>query len=260
MSEAMYTATSGAIAYQMRLEILANNLANINTIGFKEDRTIFRSYLPDPADPTGQDIQETHVHTASEVVPPYLLSNTLVVFEGTEIDFSSGHLKHTGNPLNLALEGNGFFSIETPEGVQYTRNGNFALNGEGLLVTQEGLPVLGEGGEIKVDGEDFLVDKEGNVSVDGKQVDTLRIVDFAEPRSLEKVGNSLFASVNRTPSEITAEGFTVNQGFLELSNVEPIRVMTEMLEVLRGYESYQKVIQSVDEVTSKAIDEVGQVV
>ena len=258
MSEAMYTATSGALAYQMRLEILANNLANINTIGFKEDRTIFRSYLPDPVDPTGQDIQETLIN--NEIVSPYLLSNTLVVFEGTEIDFSSGHLKHTGNPLNLALEGNGFFTIETPEGVQYTRNGNFALNGEGLLVTQEGLTVLGEGGEIKIDGEDFLVDKEGNISVDGKQVDTLRIVDFAEPRSLEKVGNSLFASVNPTPSEITAEGFTVNQGFLELSNVEPIRVMTEMLEVLRGYESYQKVIQSVDEVTSKAIDEVGQVV
>ena len=258
MSEAMYTATSGALAYQMRLEILANNLANINTIGFKEDRTIFRSYLPDAVDPTGQDIQETLVN--NEIVSPYLLSNTLVVFEGTEINFSSGHLKHTGNPLNLALEGNGFFTIETPEGVQYTRNGNFGLNGEGLLVTQEGLTVLGEGGEIKIDGEDFQVDKEGNISVDGKQVDTLRIVDFAEPQSLQKVGNSLFASVNPTPSEITGEGFTVNQGFLELSNVEPIRVMTEMLEVLRGYESYQKVIQSVDEVTSKAIDEVGQVV
>lgn len=260
MSGAIYTATSGALAYQMRLEVLANNLSNINTIGFKEDRTIFRTYFPDSQDPITEDLQATPISGETEVVPPFLTSDALVAFEGTETDFSSGQLKHTGNRLDVALEGNGFFSVQTPTGTQYTRNGNFSLNEEGVLVTQEGLPVLGNGGEITVniDTEDLLIDEEGNIWADGVQVDTLRIVDFSDPHNLEKVGNSLFAPADPTLSGDTAEAYGVSQGFIELSNVDGIRVMTEMLEVLRGYESYQKVIQSIDEVTSQAIEEVGQ--
>jgi flagellar basal-body rod protein FlgF len=261
MSEGIYTATSGAIAYQMRLEVLANNLSNINTVGFKEDRATFTTYFPENQDPVTTYLQSTPISGETEVLPPYLTSDTLVAFEGTETDFSSGQLKYTGNKLNVALEGNGFFSVQTPTGVQFTRNGNFTLNEAGVLVTQDGLPVLGTGGEIKFeidDSEDFFIDEEGNISANGAQVDTLRIVDFEDPHSLEKVGNTRFALVDPTLPADTAEGFRVSQGFVELSNVDAIRVMTEMLEVLRGYEAYQKVIQSIDEVTSDAIEEVGQ--
>jgi len=180
-----------------------------------------------------------------------------VAFEGTRTSFSPGQLKHTGNALDLGLDGNGFFCVKTPEGVQYTRKGNFSLNQEGVLSTQEGLPVLGNGGEIKIDGRDIVVDVEGNISVDGKQIDTIKIADFPQPYALEKVGDTLFVPIDPRVSEDIAEGVKVSQGFIELSNVDAVRVMTEMIEVLRAYESYQKVIRSVDEITSKAINEVG---
>lgn len=258
MSEAIYTATSGALAYQLKLEVLSNNLSNINTVGFKEDRAIFKTYLPDSQHPTIETPQAELISGEPMDLAPYQTNNALVAFECTMTDFSSGQLKHTGNALDLALEGNGFFCIQTPDGVQYTRKGNFSLNQDGILVTQEGFPVLADGGEIKIDDQDFAIDGEGNISVDGKQVDTLKIVNFTDPHSLKKVGNTLFAPATSEFTEEKAEGFTVNQGFIELSNVDAVKVMTEMLEVLRGFESYKKVIQSIDDVTSKAINDVGR--
>jgi flagellar basal-body rod protein FlgF len=118
---------------------------------------------------------------------------------------------------------------------------------------------LGNSGEIKfMDGKPFIVDKEGNISMDGEEIDALKIVNFADPDRLKKVGNTLFEPTDPNIIEEKAEGFSINQGFIELSNVDAIRVMLEMIEVLRGYESYKKAIQSVDDITSKAINEVGQ--
>jgi flagellar basal-body rod protein FlgG len=259
MSGAIYTATSGALAYQMRLDVLSNNLSNMGTVGFKEDRTVFRAYLPASQDPISENLQTTLMSEEPTTLESYQISNSLVAFEGTTTDFSPGQLKQTGNAFDLAIDGNGFFCIQTPGGVQYTRKGNFTLNHEGVLANQEGLPVLGNGGKIEfIDGKDFIVDKEGNISIDGEEIDTLKIVNFTAPHSLEKVGNTLFAPTGPGIIEEKAEGFGINQGFIELSNVNAIRVMLEMIEVLRGYESYKKVIQSVDDVTSKAINEVGQ--
>lgn len=258
MSDAIYTATSGALAYEMRLEVLSNNLSNINTVGFKEDRTVFRTYLPDAQNTIIEAPQAALLPRDPESLAPYQTSNSLVAFEGTRTDFSSGQLKHTGNALDMALEGNGFFCIQTSDGVQYTRKGNFTLNHDGVLVTQDGMPVLSDGGEIKIDGQDFSVDIQGNISVDGQQIDTLKIVKFADPHSVKKVGNTLFAPDGPDFTEQMSEDFKVNQGFIELSNVDAIRIMTQMIEVLRGYESYKKVIQSIDEVTSKSINDVGR--
>jgi flagellar basal-body rod protein FlgG len=259
MSGAIYTATSGALAYQMRLDVLSNNLSNIGTVGFKEDRTVFRAYLPASPNPIDETFQTTLMSEEPTTVESYQVSNALVAFEGTRTDFSPGQLKQTGNAFDLAIDGNGFFCIQTPGGVQYTRKGNFTLNDEGVLANQEGLPVLGNGGEIKfVDGKKFFVDKEGNISIDGEEIDTLKIVNFDDPDRLKKVGNTLFESTDPNMIEEKAENFNLNQGFIELSNVDAIRVMLEMIEVLRGYESYKKAIQSVDDITSKAINEVGQ--
>lgn len=259
MSGAIYTATSGALAYQMRLEVLSNNLSNINTVGFKQDRTVFRAYLPGSQNPITETLQTPPTSEAPGTLAPYQTSNSLVAFEGTRTDFSPGQLRHTGNALDLAIDGNGFFCIQTQEGVQYTRKGNFTINQEGVLITQNGFPVLGEGGEIKIDGQDYIVDEEGNISVDGIQIDTFKIVNFTDPQNVKKVGNTLFASAGSSFTEEKAEQFKVSQGFIELSNVDAIKVMTEMIEVLRGFESYKKVIQSIDEVTSKAIDKVGRI-
>ncbi len=251
MNDIIYTAASGAIINQMRLEILSNNLANLNTAGFKADKSIFKTYLPSSSgsNPSGD-------------MSPNFACNYHVEFEGTKTDFSSGGLQYTGNVLDLALEGDGFFCIKTQDGTRYTRNGNFTLNREGVLVTQDGLPVLGDSGPINIDvkdGGNIVIDEQGNISVDEDQVGTLKIVDFSQPYPLKKMGDTMFAPVGKGNNEKGADNVKVTQGFIELSNVNAIGVMTEMIEVMRGYESYQKVMQFVDNITSKAINEVGRV-
>ncbi len=249
MSGAIYMAASGAITQQMRLEVLSNNLANVNTVGFKEDRAIFKI-------PETPESNKNSKQGLSEDKKKITLSS-LQQF-GTLTDFSQGKLKITSNPMDLALEGKGFFCIQTPGGVQYTRNGNFTLNSSGNLVTEEGYAVLSDSGEITINSDNFTVDLEGKISVDGNDIATLKIVDFPSPYNLKKAGNTSFIPANSDIKEIKAEGIKVNQGANEMSNISAIKLMTEMIEVQRAFESYQKVIQSIDTVTSQAVNEVGK--
>ena len=252
MSGAIYAAASGALNLQMRLGVLANNLSNINTVGFKEDRSVFT--VPNT---TGSKNNSSNRLAASADTQPYLACRS--PFE-TKINFSPGSLKQTGNALNLAIEGNGFFCIETPGGIQYTRNGNFTVNNQKELVTREGFPVLGTKGKLIIDGNDIIFDGAGNLHVDGSQIGSLKIIDFPEPRYLEKAGGTMFVPVAPDFSGKKVDDIAIKQGFLELSNVDPISVMTNMIEVTRGFETYQKIIKSLDETTAKAINEVGMVV
>jgi flagellar basal-body rod protein FlgG len=251
-------AASGALAYKKRLEVLANNLANANTVGFKQDRSMFRKFYE-------SELSKNKLNAPANAVTLQAPSFWFQVT--TKTDHSAGPLKETGNPFDMAINGKGFFCIQSPQGIQYTRRGDFSINAQGLLVTQEGWPVLGEGGEISIesqadmtdpDGHEFLVDEEGNVSVDGNTVDTLRIVEFPNTQMLQKVGDTHFAPAAANAAESKAEDFRITQGVVELSNVDAVRMMTEMIEVLRGYESYQKVIRSIDEVNSRAINDVGK--
>ena len=244
------TAASGALAQEKRLAVLANNISNINTAGFKKDIGVFKVLEANEdvaANPTAQDNSPTQLNA-----PLYLQ------FTATT-DFSPGPLKKTDNPFDLAQEGNGFFCVQTPDGIRYTRNGHFTLDAQGLLVSRDGYTVIGNGGEISIDGQSFAVDIQGNISVDGAQVDKLRVVEFADPLVLEKVGDTLFAATDPDAIPENPEMIHVRQGFLELSNVDPVRMMTEMIEVLRGYESYQKAIRALDDASAKSINEVGQV-
>jgi flagellar basal-body rod protein FlgF len=254
MSGDIYIAAAGALACEKRLEIISNNLANANTVGFKMDQGYFAQV--DPNDPT--------LPTAGNA--PNLSSQADLFWSNFNVytDHSNGPLKKTGNDFDLALQGDGFFCVQTPDGVQYTRQGDFTLNADGVLVTRNGWPVLGESGEITVTSnanpnqyEKFAVDEQGNVSVDGQQVDTLRIVNIAELNRLSKAGDTLFKPPAAGAAEVGAENFKVSQGFIEMSNVDAVKMMTEMIEVLRGYESYQKVIQAADDANSKAINQVG---
>ena len=256
MSGGIYMAASGALAYEKRLQLISNNLANANTVGYKMDHGQFQSI--DPADlPASMSSASPELNT-SQAQSFWFQFNSYT-------DFTHGSLKNTGNDFDLALVGDGFFCVQKPDGVHYTRKGNFTLNAEGVLVTGNGFPVVGDGGEIEVKGSEnphqfkkFTVDEEGNVSVDGKQVGSLRIVNFPEPGKLMKMGDTLFKAAENSPPPVKAEDFKVSQGFVELSNVDVVKMMTEMIEVLRGYESYQKVIQSADEASSRSINEVGK--
>ena len=191
---------------------------------------------------------------------PYRLSNTQVKFEGTRTSFEQGQIRQTGNQLDFAISGNGFFCVETVEGDQkYTRKGNFTRNDEGTLVTQDGLIVLSKNGnEITLEGNNISVDAEGNISVDGLHENTFKIVDFDNPYSLVKSGDTSFATADPTVRGREVEEFQLQQGAIELSNVNPVKVMTEMIEVHRAFESYQKIIKSMDETVSKSLTEIGR--
>jgi flagellar basal-body rod protein FlgF len=256
MSGEIYMAAVGALAYEKRLQIISNNLANSNTVGYKQDHGQF--HIPDLSTLPIDSTQGSDELDSSQTE---LFWNNFSVYT----DHTNGSLKNTGNDFDLALVGNGFFCVQTPDGIHYTRKGDFTLNGEGLLVTRSGWTVMGENGEISVDSTEntyqhkrFSVDGEGNVTVNGSQIGRLRLVDFPQPYKLNKVGETLFKSADFGPGEIPAEKVKVSQGFIELSNVDGVKMMTEMIEVLRGYESYQKIIRSVDEVNSRAINEIGK--
>ena len=248
MSGGMYLAAAGALVQQMRLEMLSNNVANINTIGYKAEKSVFS--VP-PETPAAENESARGPHPSlSPYAPPFL----------TVIDFSQGAIRQTGNPLDVAIDGDGFFSVQTPQGVQYTRQGSFTLNADGVLVTQDGYPVLGEGGEISLEEGIVEIDEQGTVYVDGDDVGRLQITELADARSLKKVGNGRFAMSTTAAPGIRPENTFLRQGHIEAANVNPVQAMTEMIETSRAFEAYQKVIQSADEATSKSISDVGRTI
>lgn len=255
MSGSIYMAATGALAYEKQLQILSNNLANVNTAGFKKDRGRFREFsLSDAADNRNLPLQP-----GGPQAPEYWMEYS------TYTDFSAGALRKTGRPFDLALSGHGFFCVQTPDGVMYTRRGDFTVSADETLVSQEGFPVLGKSGEIRLklekpsgDRREFSISEDGTVTVDGSEVDRLRIVDFTQSHALEKAGHNYYRALKPRALEELDEGLMVSQGYLELSNVDTIRMMTEMIEVLRGYESYQKVMRSVDDMNAKLINDVGR--
>jgi flagellar basal-body rod protein FlgG len=239
---------SGTMSQEMRLEVLSNNMANANTVGFKEDR-VFR--LPETPASVWNNL-------SSDSTKDLSINNISSLPTGTFINFEQGQLKETGNALDIALDGEGFFSVQTSQGLQYTRKGNFVLNTDGTLVTQEGYPVQGKGGgQIQISGQQVLVDPSGAIIVDDVEVGSLNIVEFANKKGLLKIGDSLYRQQNSNDLGTPASKTMVQQGFIEGSNVDPIKMMTEMINVIRGYESYQKVLQSLNEIDVKT-NEVGR--
>ena len=254
MDGSIYMTATGALAYEKQLQLISNNLANVNTVGFKKDRGLYRAF-----DLSEAMKNKLPVNDGRSQAPAYWM------LFSSYTDFSSGEMKKTDNPFDLALSGNGFFCVQTPDGIQYTRRGDFTVNADDVLVTQEGWPVLGQRGEIQAKmakpsdtQHEFSVSEDGYITIDGSQVDRLRIVDFTQSLALEKAGQNYYRGLKPEALEELDEGFTVNQGFLELSNVDTVSMMTEMIEVLRGYESYQKMMRSIDDMDAKLINDVGR--
>ncbi|MEJ5358171.1 MAG: flagellar basal-body rod protein FlgF [Desulfobacterales bacterium] len=253
MSGEIYMAAAAALAYEKRLEVTANNLANLQTTGFKRQAVSFRAYVLDEE------------NRPREVLPPYPrvpdASRFWIAWEA-RVDPAPGALRQTGNPLDLALNGPGFFTVESPAGTRYTRRGNFTLNAEGVLVTQEGWPVQGEGGEIRIEGGRAAggramvsVGRDGTVRVDERDVGRLRVEEIPA-EALVRAENGYFAPPPGGGAPLAE--FDLAQGFLEMSNVEAVRGMVEMIEILRGYESYQRLMRAVDEINAKSVSELGR--
>lgn len=247
MNKGIYPALSGGVAYEKLLSIIANNVANINTSGFKADRPVFRVDTP----PLSPPVSPIPLHPSSVNGEA---GGFFTEIDGLFTDFSVGGIKQTGSALDMAIDGDGFFVVNTPEGIRYTRSGNFTLDTSGMLTTADGYMVMGENGPIILEPGRIVIDSEGRITVNGSEVNRLKIVDFEKPYSLEKEHGNMFAG----SGEMIAEGYSILQGAIELSNVNPVKEMASMIEVLRGYESYQKMITTMDDASAKA-NEVGRV-
>ncbi|MCL2600892.1 MAG: flagellar basal-body rod protein FlgF [Treponema sp.] len=281
MIRGWYTAASGMRAQQWRLDTVANNLANVNTSGFKREVAAFKAFpelLIRRMDADGVH----HIPFGSADAAPLVgRLGTGVELNELFTNFDQGPLRETFNDFDFALDGRGFFVVETPWGERYTRNGSFQLGREGLLVTKEGFPVLGENGPISIKANNFRVDQEGRIWVnaaidddpevlvsregnlweDTVLLDTIRVVGFEIDRYLQKQGSSLFRESETSGPAFILEGDrrpTVIQSFVETANVDPVMEMVKMIEINRAYEANQRVIQAHEQVLGTLINQVAR--
>ncbi|MGE5543502.1 MAG: flagellar basal-body rod protein FlgF [Bacillota bacterium] len=253
MIRGLYTACSGMMVQMTRQDVLANNLANVNTSGFKKDTVISQEF---PSMLIKRMGEVTWRNSLPQPVKPQNIGSLGTVAAVYQIvtDYSTGAYKATENPWDLALGQDCFFCIETPEGVRYTRNGAFTVASDRRLVNANGQPVLGINGYIYVDG-DFVVDEHGNLVQGGVTVDTLDIVRFPDQTRLTKIGDDLFAAGDEEPE--TPDNPQVIQGYLESSNVNAVKEMVDLITVVRAYEVMHKVIQAEDQTLDKLINQAG---
>jgi flagellar basal-body rod protein FlgF len=245
---------SQQIAARRSMEVIANNLANLSTPAFKRESVQFEEYMA--------RLPATEADGGGTVDVAFVLDR------GTVRDLSAGRFERTNGVLDFALSGPGYFVVETPEGERYTRNGHFQLDNQGRVVTDDGYVVQSDGGAIAVQPQDsdIQVGPDGTISIRnqvGASVQLLgkmRIVTFADERSLRKAGMSLFeAAPGQTAAPATLAEVRVQQGMLERGNVEPVVEITRMIEVLRAYQATTEMTQASEELLKRAIEQLGAV-
>ena len=248
MQNAFLIGLSRQVALSREMDVVANNIANVDTTGYKADGSLFEEYLSSSA------------RTDSGGRVSYVRDR------GVWHDMNAGQVQHTGNPLDVAIDGNGFFTVQTPGGPRYTRNGSLQINAAGQLVTSEGNPVLGNGGPITFQPNDrqISISPDGTISV--RQGDsiadsvrgTLTVVTFANPQQLQKDGGSTF----KPPAGVTpqaATGAKIVQGALEKSNVRGVVEMSRMIEITRSYMQIASMLQQQSDVSQQSIDKLAAV-
>lgn len=252
MISGMYSLVKAAGVAEKKLDTVANNLANANTAGYKEDQLSFKEVLS-----TAQKVapeSEEEQFLSHEYMDQYVgMEKSAVVVDEVGKNFSIGRIHQTNNPLDVAIENEGFFTVATPQGERYTRAGNFRMDSKGQLVTHDGFSVLGEKGPIIVRGKDVVISQDGQVQVDGRTVDTLRTARFRWPDRLQKLGHSFFAPVDSDNVPLPSKEIVLRQGAIEGSNVDTVREMTRMIEASRSYEGVQRAMNSIDGLNEKAI-------
>jgi flagellar basal-body rod protein FlgG len=274
----IYTAASGMRAQQWKLDAVANNLANVDTDGYKRDQVSFKANPEMLLRRLDDDGVWRHPFGSADAMPIIGKLGTGVELNELYVVHSQGAFKETQSDYDAALDGKGFFSVVTPYGERYTRNGSFQLGKEGILETKEGYPVLGTNGPIRIQANNFKIDREGNIWINAEYadnpeamisrednewgqvvlLDTLKLVGFERERYLKKMGSSFYKadefSGEPIPLEIEDRP-QVHQGFIEAANVDPVIEMVQMIEVNRAYEANQKVIQSHDSLLGTLINQ-----
>jgi flagellar basal-body rod protein FlgG len=251
MLRGIYAAAAGMDVQQARLDVLSNNLANVRTAGFKKEdllvgpfSELFLQYREEPLErPEANPRVVGRLNLGAqvyEVIP----------------DLRNGPLQETFNPTDLALEGDGFFTVNTEEGTRYTRDGSFTLNQDGCLATSRGDLVLGENGPIAVGEGEFKVSSDGEVRSKGQVIDRLALAAFKE--RLVKLENNYYVAPADVQKAETVN-LKVKQGYLERSNVQVADEMVDMIGIIHIYEANQKVVKALDELLDKAVNQVGSV-
>jgi flagellar basal-body rod protein FlgF len=242
------SAASGLRARMETLDMLANNLANASTTGFKSDREFYSLYVSAEAQ-------------ASAAIGDGSQPTTVPVIEKQFTDFTQGMVTPTGNPLDLALSGNGFFTANGPNGPLYTRNGTFRLSATGALVTAEGYPLRAQDGKTiqSQTGSPFEVTADGEVRQDGQSLGKLDIADFTEKAAIVKQGNNYFRVEDSAVKPVAATAVQVQQGKIESSNVSSAHGAVRLVSVMRQFEMLQKAISMSVEMNKHAIEEVARV-
>ncbi len=252
MVRGLYTSGWSMLALNKKMDVISNNLANVNTSGYKKDIVALEGFPKILAD---------RIHDNTDIprgVPVGELSFSNDVGE-VYTNFEQGNLVKTDNTLDMSIkdEDRAFFTISRPGDNQryYTRDGSFKLNAYGQLVTAKGYYVLGENGIIQLNGSDFAVYNDGTIIQDGQVIDSLLITQFQDPSTLNKNGENLLTGAG------AQEPFTgtVVQNVIEQSNVDVIREMVDMIALMRSYEANQRIITSIDETLDRAVNEVGRV-
>jgi flagellar basal-body rod protein FlgF len=265
-TKGVYTALSGAIAQSQKLDTIANNIANVNTPGFKKDKQVFEEYLTANEKPPALMNVPKIPASIESFYDTQGGDKSFVDTRGTFTDFTQGTVKPTGNRMDLAIEGRGFFEVATPQGIRFSRAGNFTLDGDGKLVTKDGYPVLkeGEGADpsarvIRLTGQgEITINDKGEVFEGTENLGKLSIIDVKDPDHLQKAGHSLYGVRANVNPEFVNSGSGVKQGFLELSNVNIVQEMTDMISANRVFESTQKAISAYDSMADKLVNVVGK--
>jgi flagellar basal-body rod protein FlgF len=251
----IYTSASGMLAEQKRLDVIANNLANVSTTGYKRETTVSQSF---------PDLLISRIHDPAGPQPVGRLNiGTFVANTATRL--TTGSLRPTGNPLDVAIAGDGFFAVNTLQGVRYTRQGSFVQNAQGTLVTQEGYEVLVGGNPVTAEAGALTIGSGGEVTANGNLLGQLTVVTSLQLGAMRKEGGNLWVqagvggnSALVSPAEANGR-FELKVGFLEASNVEAVTEMVEMMTVMRSFEANQKALQAQDETLQKAATEVGRI-
>lgn len=249
MIQGLYTAAGGMLATESRQSVIANNIANVSTPGYKSQSPVQLGFY---------DVFSAKMRNSFHFEQAAAPAGGVKLVE-TYPDMSNGVMRTTDNPFNLALDGPGFLAVDTARGERYTRSGDFEVDAQGNLSTADGYKVQSVSGQpIDVRGGRVNIAQDGRVTVDGAEAGQIRMVEFEEPKRLTREGNNLYSASQEVQQKMAAAtGTILQQGSLEMSNVNLPKEMVQMMLGMRAYEANQRVIQSVDTSIGQLIEQVG---
>lgn len=228
MDSGSYAVCTALMGRTDALEVVANNLANTNTAGYRAQHNVFRSLLAQSSNAPSSALNRA--------------TNDYGILAGSRLDSAQGRLERTGNDLDFGIEGPGYFVVQTPAGRRFTRNGNFQVSPQGQLITAQGDPVMGDNGVIQIVGTPISVSADGTISTNGAIAGQLKMVEFPPAVSLQSVGNNYYSAPAQ--SDQAAVNSQVQQGTLEGSNVDPIGSMVELINLQRFAEMAQRALST----------------